>query len=121
MLKQLRDRQWMATTIARLHAAGRMFKERQRAVYVVQYGENYKIGLSVSPVQRIKAFMLPDVVATMRIYWVPKAPQLERTLHRKFSEYRAYGEWFRLPETALSEMDAFVEEWKRIHQAEAQK
>lgn len=117
MLKLLRDRQWMSTAVARLQAM--TFRpERPRAVYVVQYGENYKIGLSVNPLQRIRAFMLPDVVATMRVYWVPKAKEFERALHQKYAEQRAYGEWFRLNATALVEMDAFAEQWKQTNQAQ---
>lgn len=113
MLKPLRDRQWLSSVVARLQAAGRMLPARKRAVYVVQYGETYKIGLSVNPMQRIKAFMLPEVVATIRVYWVPKAADFERALHKKYSAHREYGEWFRLPETALNEMDAYAELWKQ--------
>lgn len=110
------DRQWISTAIARLQAAAPYRPERQRAVYVVQYGETYKIGLSVKPEQRIKQFMLPEVVATMRIYWVPKADKFERALHEKYAEHREFGEWFRLPGSALSEMDSFADEWKTQHQ-----
>jgi hypothetical protein len=117
MLKRLRDRQWMSTAIARLQAMTPYRPERKRAVYVVQYGETYKIGLSFDPEQRIKAFMLPEVVATMRIYWVPKAEEFERALHKKYAAYREYGEWFRLPETTLNEMDAYAELWKQRPEA----
>jgi hypothetical protein len=113
MLKLLRDRQWMSAAVARLQAISKNRAERKRAVYVVQYGETYKIGLSISPWHRIKAFMLPDVVATLRVYWVPQAEELERALHWKYAAYREYGEWFRLPVTALSEMDAYAEMWKQ--------
>lgn len=113
MLKQLRDRQWLATAVARLQAITTNRAQRKRAVYVVQYGETYKIGLSVDPLQRIKQFMLPEVVATIRVYWVPRALELERALHKKYAAHREYGEWFRLPETALQEMDAYAEMWKQ--------
>lgn len=117
MLKLLRDRQLIATAIARLQAATPNRPPRPRAVYVVQYGETYKIGLSLNPLQRIKMFMLPEVVATMRVYWVPKAKEFEQALHKKYAAYREFGEWFRLPETALNEMDAYAEQWKQQHQA----
>lgn len=113
MLKRLRDSQWMATAVSRLQAITPHRPDRQRAVYVVQYGKTYKIGLSVNPWQRIKAFMLPDVVATMRVYWVPRAAEFERALHKKYAAHREFGEWFRLPETALNEMDAYAELWKQ--------
>lgn len=116
MLKRLRDSQLIATAIARLQALTPYRPERQRAVYVVQYGQTYKIGLSFDPEGRIKQFMLPELVATMRIYWVPKAEKLERALHQKYAAHREHGEWFRLPETALNEMDAFAEDWKKEHQ-----
>jgi hypothetical protein len=102
----------MATAVAKLQSMTTNRAPRQRAVYVVQYGETYKIGLSVNPMQRIKAFMLPEVVATIRVYWVPRAEEFERALHKKYSAHREYGEWFRLPESALNEMDAYAEEWK---------
>lgn len=82
-------------------------------MYVVQYGQTFKIGLSFDPNERIKAFMLPELVATMRVYWVPKAAELEHALHKKYAAHREFGEWFRLPETALNEMDAFAEKWKQ--------
>lgn len=113
MLKRLRDSQLAATAIARWRALRGPFHERKRAVYVVQYGELYKIGLSVNPMERIKHFMLPEVVATIRVYWVPKAVELERALHRKYAAQRQHGEWFKLPETALNEMDGFAERWKQ--------
>lgn len=113
MLKQLRDRQLIARAVAYLQSITPDRPERQRAVYVVQYGETYKIGLSFRPMQRIKAFMLPELVATMRVYWVPKAPDFERALHLKYAAHREYGEWFRLPEAALLEMDAYAEQWKQ--------
>jgi hypothetical protein len=102
----------MSTAIARLQAITPYRPPRQRAVYVVQYGETYKIGLSVNPLLRIKSFMLPELVATMRVYWVPKANEFERALHQKYAAHREFGEWFRLPETALNEMDALAEQWK---------
>lgn len=113
MLKRLRDRQWMSAAVAGLQSLTHNRPERKRAVYVVQYGETYKIGLSFNPMQRIKAFMLPDVVATIRVYWVPRAQEFERALHRKYAAHREYGEWFRLPEAALNEMDAYAELWKQ--------
>lgn len=103
----------MSAAVARLQSLTPNRPDRQRAVYVVQYGETYKIGLSFSPMQRIKAFMLPEVVATIRVYWVPKADEFERALHKKYAAHREYGEWFRLPETALNEMDAYAELWKQ--------
>lgn len=113
MLKRLRDSQLLSMAVARLQAMTPQRPERQRAVYVVQYGETYKIGLSFNPMQRIRAFMLPDVVATIRVYWVPKAHEFERALHKKYAAHREYGEWFRLPESALNEMDYYAEQWKQ--------
>lgn len=112
MLKQLRDRQWIATAVTRLRELNKDWKPRPRAVYVVQYGELYKIGMSLNPLQRIKAFMLPEVVATIRVYWVHDAPEFERLLHKKYVAHRAHGEWFRLPAATLSEIDLCAEEWK---------
>jgi hypothetical protein len=102
----------MSAAVARLQLLCQDRPHRQRAVYVVQYGETYKIGLSVSPLQRIKQFMLPEATATMRIYWVPRAQEFERFLHAKYAEHREYGEWFRLTPRALREMDELAEEWK---------
>lgn len=104
----------MSTLVARLQAATPKRPVRQRAVYVVQYGEAYKIGLSFSPMQRIRSFMLPEVAATIRVYWVPRADEFERALHKKYAAHREYGEWFRLPETALNEMDSYAETWKQL-------
>ncbi len=103
----------MSTAIARFQSMTPSFTPRQRAVYVVQYGETYKIGLSVNPMLRIKAFMLPELVATMRVYWVPRAAEFERELHKTYAAHREFGEWFRLPATALAEMDVLAEEWKK--------
>lgn len=116
MLKQLRDRQWIATAISRFQAMTPKRPTRQRAVYVVQYGELFKIGLSFDPMQRIKAFMLPELVATIRVYWVPRAEQFERLLHRHYMPLRERGEWFRLPIEVFAEMDSLAEKWKRENQ-----
>lgn len=112
MLKQLRDRQLWSRAIACLQALAR---PPQRAVYVVQYGEFYRIGLSFRPAKRIKDFMLPEVVASMRVYWVPKAKEFEKSLLRRYSDNHVMQSWFSLPETALLEMDGLAERWKISH------
>lgn len=106
----------MSAAVARLQAITPYRPDRQRAVYVVQYGDLYKIGLSVNPMQRIKAFMLPELVATIRVYWVPKAEEFERALHKKYTAHREYGEWFRLPMSTFKEMDEYAEVWKQEKQ-----
>jgi hypothetical protein len=87
--------------------------ERVTSVYVIKIGPLYKIGLSVDPQKRIKAMQLPQKPDVVRLYQVSKARELEAVLHKRFAPHREWGEWFVISESALAEIDACVETWKR--------
>ena len=71
------------------------------ALYLIQFGEFVKVGISNDPTARLRTIQsgLP-AEATMPYYAVlPKremAVDLEKRVHQKLQDRRARGEWFRV-------------------------
>lgn len=109
----LRDRQSLAVAVARLQERTPYRAPRPVAVYVIKLGTIYKIGLSMNPQQRIKAMMLPEQPEFVRLYWLDRAREFERAIHKKYAKWREYGEWFQIPVEVIPEIDAYAEDWKK--------
>jgi hypothetical protein len=86
---------------------------RPQYLYVIQYGPTFKIGVSLNPKARVKAMMLPDEPDLVRCYEVQRVYDLERALHKTFKDRREYGEWFRLTDDHMAEIDRLVDTWKQ--------
>ncbi len=65
-------------------------------VYVVEYNNHYKIGMTERRVEdRIKEFQLPEYPKIVKVIEVMKPSKLESILHRKLHKYRVNKEWFK--------------------------
>lgn len=68
-------------------------------VYIVKFGNLYKIGRSNNPKKRISSFSgvtLPHKFELIHTFDTSNAHLLERGLHKKFHKKRVQGEWFKL-------------------------
>ncbi len=81
-------------------------------VYVLQAGEFYKIGRTKHLAGRIKtlAIQLPFPARVIHAMPCDGMVEAERWLHGVFADYRANGEWFRLPTRPLPKTGV---EWLR--------
>lgn len=100
MLKQLRDRQWMSSAVARLQAAAK-FTPPKQSLYIIKLNGLYKIGISLNPRKRIKGMQLPGVPEFVCVVPECNAKYLESSLHEYFCDQRVHGEWFDLTEDDL--------------------
>ena len=74
----------------------------QTSVYIIENGSFIKIGVAVDPTDRVRSLNTGSPIkATLyrsRVYESRDvAMQVERRLHRYFSQRRANGEWFKVP------------------------
>jgi hypothetical protein len=65
-------------------------------IYFVVGGPFVKIGFSTSVRFRITSLQVGNPYRLSLLNSIPGDVDLERELHRRFSSYRAQGEWFRL-------------------------
>ncbi|MFC0219429.1 GIY-YIG nuclease family protein, partial [Pseudochelatococcus lubricantis] len=81
-------------------------------VYMIQYGKDYKIGRTFSLSRRSREIQieLPETTKFIHSILTDDPVGFENYWHRRFSEYRKNGEWFRLPPKAVT---AF-KRWKKI-------
>jgi hypothetical protein len=88
----------------------RDLKQRSTAGYIYllhAVGTNrYKIGLTKNVVRRIAALakQSPFPVEVIHHYQTNDMKREESLLHDAFKEYRVHGEWFELPDFAVSEI-----------------
>ena len=66
----------------------------KRGVYVVGFGPYVKIGITENFSDRVAQLQTPEKLETFALF-EEAAAVYEKMLHRRFSEYRLNGEWFR--------------------------
>lgn len=84
-------------------------------VYIIKgYGRWYKIGVSREPKNRLKQLQTacPFKLEIVKTISTHKATTLEMDIHERFIDRRGEGEWFRLTESDLKELDVFVSSFK---------
>lgn len=66
--------------------------------------DRYKIGRSTNPVSRHQTLQgqSPYPLKIVRCFWTIDAVTDELNLHESAKQYRAFGEWFELPETGIN-------------------
>jgi len=84
--------------------------ERPSFVYLMKNERNglYKIGYSRNPQAREATLQSEEPEVAMIKFW-PAAKTVEGDLHLMFSRSRVRGEWFRLEEADISEIEAYFE------------
>src|SRR5690348_10589576 len=66
-------------------------------VYLIHLAGNYKIGASLNPPRRLRAFdNLPWDATLLHWFFSEDYFQVERALHRRFGEKKIKSEWFAL-------------------------
>jgi hypothetical protein len=81
------------------------------AVYLVQYGDFVKVGITNDPAARLRTLQtgMPGEVAMPYLVVLPErdmAIRLERRLHKRLADRHERGEWFRIGlEEAISATD----------------
>lgn len=73
-------------------------------VYLVHASGHWKLGVSQNVEQRLRELQTgcPFRVEIVKFWKSEQAAKVERALHRRFAEHRMEGEWFKLPESALT-------------------
>jgi hypothetical protein len=84
-------------------------KREAAVVYFLRCGNFVKIGYSYDPRKRIEKIQIwsPHDCELMGI--AAGGPALEKTLHKEFSADRHRGEWFRLTDRLLAEIQRLCE------------
>ena len=67
-------------------------------IYVIRMERDYKIGYSVSPMERLNKLQTGSPVKLEMVYRGPGTRKDEKEIHRLLKEWRESGEWFSLPD-----------------------
>ncbi len=83
-------------------------------IYFVQDVEtkNIKIGITESPKQRLGTLQSGNANELILLGAIRGLPGDEFDLHRKFSEFRIRGEWFRYDQSIIDMMDHLIENYE---------
>lgn len=82
-------------------------------VYLVKLDKHYKIGISVSPDERLKEFtLLPYELENILILKVKDYDKREKELHEHFADKRVRGEWFELNEEDIEYIKEYLKEYE---------
>lgn len=76
-------------------------------VYVIRIGDRFKIGKAIDWKKRIASIQFPEPPEIICVIETASRHRLEQDLHRKYSDLRLHGEWFRL-------LPEHVEEIRRL-------
>lgn len=76
--------------------------ETPTSVYVMQWQNKVKIGISRDPSARLRQLQLANpgevrLIHTRVFSTRPGAIKVERSLHKRFADHRLLGEWFSIP------------------------
>ena len=82
-------------------------------VYLVKLDKHYKIGISISPDSRLQEFtLLPYPLEDICIEKVNDYKQVEKELHKLYSDKRVRGEWFSLQQSDVENIIKYIQERK---------
>lgn len=76
-------------------------------VYFIKRGDNgpVKIGHSIEPYGRLKSLSMGGPETYRLVAWIDGDRDKERELHKKFSDARINGEWFKLNDELANLID----------------
>jgi len=79
-----------------------------RKLYVIGSGSYVKIGVARDVNKRLSMLQTssPGRLTVLRFWECDDAEILERRLHKRYSKFKATGEWFALPEQTLKKQIA---------------
>ena len=80
--------------LARAIEPAKLPRKRAHLVYFIQSVETVKIGISVSPKDRLKEMSVSNHADLRLLATIPGGRKRERELHRRFAQYHIRGEWF---------------------------
>lgn len=83
---------------------------RAQAVYLVEGGGRFKIGISADPAARLASLQTgsPFLLRLVCSREFADAAAVERELHMRMGAHRIHGEWFDLPPRALADVQAVL-------------
>lgn len=87
--------------------------ENDGYVYLVKLDKYYKIGVSISPDSRLQEFtLLPYPLEYICIEKVNNFKQVEKDLHKLYSQKRVRGEWFLLQQSDIERIIKYIQQRK---------
>jgi len=97
--------------VNRMHMSNSAHTKIQDWVYLARMTGtgSYKIGKAADPYKRIRAIQTPSPLEQVIVKQVVNASEVEKTLHKKYKDYRTHGEWFE-----LEDIDEVVETFKNL-------
>lgn len=92
-------------------------------ISIIQDGDQYKIGHSVKPDQRLKEFQTgnPRPLEIVFEYETAWAPKLEEYLQAHFKTKRTRGEWYALTNEDLSTINDVIDDIRKARSEEEAK
>ena len=86
----------------------------QQEIYVIRQDIDYKIGVSKSPMDRLKKLQTASPLKLEMVYRGPCRSGDEKRAHSILEEWRGIGEWFLLPDFIIEEIRALPWRDKKI-------